>query len=170
MEELIRTEKFRDDLYFRLNVVRIDLPALRDRPEDIPLLVSHFCTKYTRPGQKVPAVSAEAMEILKKSPLARKHPATGECRRARLHHHAGWNDPAEEPASRHFRPSRSNSPLNVDLKRSMPDQLAQITAEFEEAVFTPRIAEEPRPRRQVREDRRTFSTKHHRQDRTLPDR
>src|SRR3954451_9717412 len=66
MEKLVKEKKFRDDLYFRLNVVRIDLPPLRDRPEDIPVLVSHFCEKYARHGNKPPSVTPEAMEALVK--------------------------------------------------------------------------------------------------------
>ena len=64
LEKLIAEKKFREDLYFRLNVIRIDLPPLRERPEDIPLLVEHFCQKYARPGQPPPQVTAEAMDVL----------------------------------------------------------------------------------------------------------
>src|SRR6266404_1198229 len=53
LEQLVREGKFRDDLFFRLNVVRITMPPLRDRKEDIPLLVRgflrHFCTANDKP-------------------------------------------------------------------------------------------------------------------------
>ncbi|MSR65070.1 MAG: sigma-54-dependent Fis family transcriptional regulator [Verrucomicrobiae bacterium] len=50
--ELVRVGKFRDDLYFRLNVVTIHLPLLRERVEDIPVLVNHFLTEYARENSK----------------------------------------------------------------------------------------------------------------------
>ncbi len=65
LEPLVREGKFRDDLYDRLNVVSISLPPLRDRKEDIPLLVHHFLGKLSEELQKkISQISPEALEIL----------------------------------------------------------------------------------------------------------
>jgi DNA-binding NtrC family response regulator len=60
----VADKKFREDLFYRLNVIRIDLPPLRDRPEDIPLLIAHFLTKYARPNEPPKKVAPEAMEMM----------------------------------------------------------------------------------------------------------
>jgi DNA-binding NtrC family response regulator len=52
IEEMVRTNQFREDLYYRLNVVTIHLPALRDRPEDIPLLAAHFLRTFAKEHEK----------------------------------------------------------------------------------------------------------------------
>jgi DNA-binding NtrC family response regulator len=52
LEELVRENKFREDLYYRLNVITIHLPALRERIEDIPLLVSYFLTSFSEAHNK----------------------------------------------------------------------------------------------------------------------
>jgi PAS domain S-box-containing protein len=65
LSQLVREEKFRDDLYFRINVFRISLPPLAERKEDIPLLVDHFIERFNhQKGRGVAGVSREAISAL----------------------------------------------------------------------------------------------------------
>ncbi len=61
-EKSVREKRFREDLYYRLNVIPIEVPALRERPEDIPLLVRHFLKKYS--PEKEISITEESMNIL----------------------------------------------------------------------------------------------------------
>jgi len=65
LKELVSQGKFREDLYFRLNVVDIHLPSLKEREEDIPLLADHFVNKYRKHMNKpVRGISNEALRAL----------------------------------------------------------------------------------------------------------
>ena len=65
IEELIAEKAFRKDLFYRLNVIKIVIPPLRQRKEDIPLLVKHFLEVYGRENQKeIEGVSEDVLEIL----------------------------------------------------------------------------------------------------------
>ena len=64
LEELISKGKFREDLFYRLNVVPIFMPALRDRKEDIPLLIEHFLKRFNEENKKDVFISPEALRIL----------------------------------------------------------------------------------------------------------
>ncbi len=65
LEDMVRQGKFREDLYFRINVVRIHLPALRERKEDIPLLVECFTRRYsTQAGKEIKGVSKKFLDKL----------------------------------------------------------------------------------------------------------
>lgn len=65
LEQLVEEKKFREDLYYRLNVVSIYLPPLRERTEDIPLLIEHFLRKYASQNQKpMVRISSEALDHL----------------------------------------------------------------------------------------------------------
>ena len=65
LEEAIKNKTFREDLYYRLNVISIRMPPLREIREDIPLLISHLIKKHQRKGlATVPEVSPEAMALM----------------------------------------------------------------------------------------------------------
>jgi len=64
LENAIRTGAFRQDLYFRLNVVQVKLPPLRDRKSDIPILVTAFLEKFSDPQGPVRTISEDAMRRL----------------------------------------------------------------------------------------------------------
>ena len=65
LEDLVKAEKFRDDLYFRINVFKIILPPLSERREDIPLLVDHFIERFNhQKGRGVTGISREAISAI----------------------------------------------------------------------------------------------------------
>ena len=65
LKQLVRDGKFREDLFYRLNVITIDLPPLRLRREDIPLLVEYFLKKYSEENERPPRhISSEALRAL----------------------------------------------------------------------------------------------------------
>lgn len=69
LEELVRDGAFREDLYFRINVLELFLPPLRERPEDIPLLAGHYLRRSARLNDKpVGPITAEAMDRLQAYP------------------------------------------------------------------------------------------------------
>ncbi len=65
LEEAVRSLKFREDLYFRINVIRLHLPALRERPRDIAPLVGLFLARFAREmGRPVTGISSEALRLI----------------------------------------------------------------------------------------------------------
>jgi transcriptional regulator with GAF, ATPase, and Fis domain len=65
LKSLVESNRFREDLFYRLNVFPLRLPSLRERREDIPGLVMHFLKKYSESaGRRLPRVGTEAMEML----------------------------------------------------------------------------------------------------------
>ena len=65
LDKLVAEGKFREDLFYRINVIQMRLPPLRDRREDIPLLAEHFLSKYAeRMDKPVHSISNEAIALL----------------------------------------------------------------------------------------------------------
>ena len=65
LQNLVRDGKFRQDLYYRLNVIDLNVPSLRERPEDIPVLAEHLCARLTASmGTQAPKLAADAIEAL----------------------------------------------------------------------------------------------------------
>ncbi|SFL19215.1 sigma-54-dependent Fis family transcriptional regulator [Halanaerobium salsuginis] len=65
LETMIENEKFREDLFYRINVIKIELPGLRERKEDIPILVRHFIHQFCQQNQlKIPKLEPEVLTLL----------------------------------------------------------------------------------------------------------
>ncbi len=65
LKEKVEANEFRDDLYYRLNIINIHLPPLRERKEDIPVLVDHFAEKYARENKRdIPKIDSKFIKIL----------------------------------------------------------------------------------------------------------
>ncbi len=69
LRELVEKGQFRRDLYYRLNVVTIQAPPLREHREDIPVLVGHFLEKHRQPGQFVSSIARDTLDVLMSYPF-----------------------------------------------------------------------------------------------------
>ena len=129
---LAKDGKFREDLYYRLNVVKIDLPPLCERTEDIALLAGHFVAKFSRSGAPPKSIAPEAMEAL----IQYRWPGNireleNAIERACVTTRDEVIRPENLPAEI-LRPGRPRHQLPVDLSRPLAEQLTDLTSAFEE--------------------------------------
>jgi DNA-binding NtrC family response regulator len=130
--KLVHQGKFREDLYYRLNVVKISLPPLRERPEDIPLLAMHFTQKYARPGEPAKQIAPQAMELL----LQHRWPGNireleNAIERGVVTSQDGTIRPENLPPEL-AGPLAAKCPFEVDLSRPLADVLREVTSDIEE--------------------------------------
>jgi DNA-binding NtrC family response regulator len=130
LQKLIKEGRFREDLFYRLNVIKIHLPSLHERAEDIPLLATHFAAKYARPGSK--HIAPEAMEVL----LRYRWPGNireleNTIERACVTSRDEWIRPENLPPEI-VSPAETRAPFPVDLSRPLTEQLPEMIAAFEE--------------------------------------
>jgi DNA-binding NtrC family response regulator len=129
LKRLAEDGKFREDLYYRLNVVRIELPPLRARPEDIPLLAAHFAQKYARPGVGPMQLEPEAMAALM------RHRWPGNIRELENAIARGCvTGRGEMIRLENLPPEIVRAPAvpRLDMRRPLTDFLADLTTRFEE--------------------------------------
>ena len=133
LEKMIRNKTFREDLFYRLNVIRIELPPLRERQEDLPLLAAYFAQKFARPGQPTPQVSPEAMQMLMDSSWpGNVRQLENVLERACITARDAVIRPVDLPSDIGGGVESGRHLLQVDLSRSLQEQLTELTAAFEE--------------------------------------
>jgi DNA-binding NtrC family response regulator len=131
LQKMVQEGKFREDLYYRLNVVKIELPPLRERREDIPLLAAYFAEKYARPGEPPRQIPAKTMEVL----LHYAWPGNireleNAIERACVTSQNGTLLPQCFPPEL-MQSEPSNMPFAIDLNQPLPDLLRQVQANIE---------------------------------------
>jgi DNA-binding NtrC family response regulator len=125
---LVKKRKFREDLYYRVNVVRIALPPLRDRTEDIALLAAHFTQKYAKPGEPPLSISSDAMAaLLNYSWPGNVRELENAIERACVIARQRAIEPADLPTEV-TDGSPSRDPFKLDLSKPLPDVLHEVTA------------------------------------------
>ena len=132
LQRMVKQGTFREDLYYRLNVVKIDLPPLRERPEDIPLLATHFTEKYARSDEPTKQFAPRTMELL----LNYHWPGNvreleNAIERASVTSRDGLILPEHLPPDL-LSPAAPRVPLHVDLRRQLPELLHEMIQAVEQ--------------------------------------
>jgi DNA-binding NtrC family response regulator len=131
LERLVRQGKFREDLYYRLNVVKLELPTLRERPEDIPLLATHFVEKYTPRGEPPRQIAPAVMELLQRYRWPGNiRELENAIERACVTCRDGTITVENLPPELSTPPS-ARLPVDVDIERPLPELLRQAITDVE---------------------------------------
>jgi DNA-binding NtrC family response regulator len=132
LEKMVKAGKFREDLFYRLNVIRLDIPPLRNRREDIPVLATHFTQKYARNPAAPPTISPEAMaQILNFEWPGNVRQLENAIERACVTARDGVIEPKHLPPDLSSSPAQAKGSMAIDLARPLPDLLSELTASFE---------------------------------------
>ncbi len=133
LEKLVKEGKFREDLFYRLNVIRMEIPPLRERPEDVPVLADFFCQRYARAGKAVPTVGPEAMAVLAKCEWpGNVRQLENAIERACITCADGVIAVKNLPPDVARKAEGGRHPYQVDLARPLTEQLTELTSAFEE--------------------------------------
>lgn len=136
LPQMVKDGKFREDLYYRLNVIKIDLPPLRERREDIPLLATHFVAKYSPASTSPKKIAPDAMQVL----LAYSWPGNVRelenaieraCVTSREQTIQIENLPPDL-----VHPPRAKSPFAIDLQRPLTEHLHEAVAQIEKEFIS----------------------------------
>ncbi len=140
LARMVKKGTFREDLFYRINVVRIELPPLRERPQDIRLLAMHFAQKYARPGEAPKEFAPQVMETL----LTHRWPGNvreleNVVERACVTCYGPTILPEHLPAEL-LNPAAARTPFKIDLQKSLPELLKEITVDVESRYIRKALA------------------------------
>ncbi len=131
LHQMVKKGTFREDLFYRINVVKIDLPPLRERLEDVPLLAEHFACRYAHPDEPRKSFSPRAIEVL----LSYSWPGNireleNVVQRACLIARGPVIEPDNLPRELN-NPSLEKRPMTVDLSKPLPELIREAVATVE---------------------------------------